>query len=333
MEEKRDSFYDCVKGIAILLVVLGHTIQCFDGVNNPLYLGIYLFHMPLFAFLSGLFFVRSYERHTPWDLIRRRFVQLMVPCLSWGAISMALSIAGKILHHKPMDFLYFLNVLFSGLWYLSAIFRLILIGIVVHTLVRRCLGGGYIIGWLFAFVALYLTPYFKMGNIAALEFLCPFFALGVLTRNIPYGRMRGWVALVAAAVYLSAYHFYSFDVSLYKMAYVTTVAGHLQGTLIRLAGGISGSVLVLYLVQWLGRFGARKLGWLATLGTLTLPIYVVHQWFFRFNAVLHIQTSNLVVFLFGTAVVALLSLGAYKLITKSRILAFFLFGMIRRPQP
>ncbi len=327
-DEKRDSFYDCVKGFAILLVVLGHMIQSLDTCDNPLYLGVYLFHMPLFAFLSGLFFVRSYERYTPFALIKRRFVQLMVPCLSWGSLSLVVVIAGKILKHKPMDFVFFFQVLYSSLWYLSTIFGLILIGIVVHSLVRRYLGGGgYIIGWSLAFAVLYFMPYFKGGNIQHLEFLCPFFALGVLTRHFSYARLKGWVALCAAAVYLVAYHFFSFDVSLYKMSSALSAAEHLYGTLIRLAGGVSGSLLAMYLIQVLMRFGKAHLAWLATLGTLTLPIYAMHQWFFKLNKVFSIASSNLFVLLLGTAVVTSLTLVAYKLLAKNRYLGFFLFGI------
>ena len=49
--KKRDLTIDIAKGICIFLVVLGH---CHDAGFIRHY--IYLFHMPLFFFLSGMFF-------------------------------------------------------------------------------------------------------------------------------------------------------------------------------------------------------------------------------------------------------------------------------------
>ena len=52
----RLSYVDVLKGYAILLVILGHSIQNtvldFDG--NIVFRVIYSFHMPLFMILSGI---------------------------------------------------------------------------------------------------------------------------------------------------------------------------------------------------------------------------------------------------------------------------------------
>ena len=58
MEQKRIEKWDNARGLLIFLVVLGHVIE--PGVNskgylNWLFLFIYLFHMPAFFFLSGMF--------------------------------------------------------------------------------------------------------------------------------------------------------------------------------------------------------------------------------------------------------------------------------------
>ncbi len=51
----RDERYDIAKGVAIILVVVGHSIQFhlseFD--DNPVFRAIYSFHMPLFMAVSG----------------------------------------------------------------------------------------------------------------------------------------------------------------------------------------------------------------------------------------------------------------------------------------
>lgn len=48
--KKRDSVIDIAKGIGIFLVVFGHVPLPMDLITP-----IYLFHMPLFFFLSGMF--------------------------------------------------------------------------------------------------------------------------------------------------------------------------------------------------------------------------------------------------------------------------------------
>ena len=57
--KQRDAYFDNVKGILILLVVIGHLIEPFylkSKFVESLYTFIYTFHMPAFIFLSGLFF-------------------------------------------------------------------------------------------------------------------------------------------------------------------------------------------------------------------------------------------------------------------------------------
>lgn len=58
MNKIRDSYWDSLKFYLILLVVLGHTLEIVvtDGsFSRALYNSIYLFHMPLFIFVSGRF--------------------------------------------------------------------------------------------------------------------------------------------------------------------------------------------------------------------------------------------------------------------------------------
>ncbi len=72
--QKRVQYIDIAKGIGILLVVLAHNDM---KVYHPmLYRFIYAFHMPLFFFLSGIFFnpERSFK-----ETFKRRFNGLIKP--------------------------------------------------------------------------------------------------------------------------------------------------------------------------------------------------------------------------------------------------------------
>lgn len=64
MQSNRSVFWDIVKGVAILLVVIGHQIQGSCGntevfAEDPIFKFIYGFHMPLFMLISGYFFFYS----------------------------------------------------------------------------------------------------------------------------------------------------------------------------------------------------------------------------------------------------------------------------------
>ena len=93
---QRDAVLDMAKGMAILLVVLGHTLQGltsqFDDL--PAFRVIYSFHMPLFAFLAGAaatHWLRVIEAPGPLaaraglavSRIRRAAVHLLLPFAAW----------------------------------------------------------------------------------------------------------------------------------------------------------------------------------------------------------------------------------------------------------
>ena len=88
----RLSDLDRAKGLAILLVVFGHLVARRSpadvGWYDPLRIAVYLFHMPLFMYLSGYVTFLSGAAHTPpagWaHLARRRAVRLLGPFLAFG---------------------------------------------------------------------------------------------------------------------------------------------------------------------------------------------------------------------------------------------------------
>lgn len=89
---KRIEYVDIAKGIAIMLVVMGHVLQ-FDmaGANrNVVFSFIYSFHMPLFMSLSGYVVGIGYpqKKRGYRETLIRRFNQLAVPYFVWGLIIM-----------------------------------------------------------------------------------------------------------------------------------------------------------------------------------------------------------------------------------------------------
>ena len=63
MEKERDYFFDNLKAVLIFLVVLGHFLLPIHGKSVLVIIKrlIYVFHMPLFVFVSGYFSKKIYK--------------------------------------------------------------------------------------------------------------------------------------------------------------------------------------------------------------------------------------------------------------------------------
>ena len=99
-------YLDTLKGVAILLMVMGHVIpwtmgnpgflqeplHCLYGnqlASSIVYKIIYSFHMPLLFFVSGFLFYKPYELHnTNWLLksCKKRVYRILIPYLVSGSL-------------------------------------------------------------------------------------------------------------------------------------------------------------------------------------------------------------------------------------------------------
>lgn len=75
---RKDVSMSVVKGVAIILMVLGHA-EAPSFVTNF----IYLFHMPVFFMAAGYFFAERYLDQ-PWQFVVRRVKGLYVPFVKWS---------------------------------------------------------------------------------------------------------------------------------------------------------------------------------------------------------------------------------------------------------
>ena len=91
---RRDAWVDYAKAIGIVLVVYGHVARgVFNAgipIDGPLYRlvdsVVYSFHMPLFFFLSGLFFFHSLQRRGPLALTANKIDTILYPYILWSLI-------------------------------------------------------------------------------------------------------------------------------------------------------------------------------------------------------------------------------------------------------
>ena len=124
----RDQFVDIMRGIAMLLVVLGHTMTgcTTDSQKSFLFNIIWSLQMPLFFLISG--FVTKYSRPISdgkglWKYVKRRTVAYMLPWAVWSFL-----VRGIIFGEDG-----FLNVkhllwnMDSGYWFLATIWTISMI--------------------------------------------------------------------------------------------------------------------------------------------------------------------------------------------------------------
>ena len=133
LPNKRDKLLDFYKGMAIILVVVGHTFQQYNLPNFDESLGfriIYSFHMPLFIFLSGAATATWLENinldanlyNSIKGILSRVYksaIRLLLPFAAWGMIRFYMrDISGDVYTYIISTFL---NPDIS-LWFLICIF-------------------------------------------------------------------------------------------------------------------------------------------------------------------------------------------------------------------
>jgi fucose 4-O-acetylase-like acetyltransferase len=134
LQEKRWTWVDYLRGIAIILVVYRHMLlgmEHGDLFIPPAILtadiGFFSFCMPLFFILSGVFISGSIRRRSVKELIYNRFETLLYPYFIWAFLQVSIQIllsrytnTGRTIH----DYIYILYHphLLDQFWYLPALF-------------------------------------------------------------------------------------------------------------------------------------------------------------------------------------------------------------------
>lgn len=162
MQKTRIKYIDMLKALAIILVILGHMSYTPSRVK----LLLYIFHIPLFFFLSGLVF--SIEKYsTFWSFFKRKVKTIVIP---FFLLNISVFAVKSILLQPDMilkiDIVYFIKALvladrmhiYYQLWFLNALF---VAEIISYLIVKYCKAWYQ---WLMVVVGLLLSIY--AGKIA-----------------------------------------------------------------------------------------------------------------------------------------------------------------------
>lgn len=108
MQNKRIEYIDIAKGIGILIVLVDHIIGLYGKTGFPGEMGMNMFKLPLFFFISGMFFPSDLELNT---FLSKKYKKLLLPFSFFFLISICIipfllskGIGLKLFHYYGISF-------------------------------------------------------------------------------------------------------------------------------------------------------------------------------------------------------------------------------------
>jgi fucose 4-O-acetylase-like acetyltransferase len=197
MENQRSTEMDILKALAIIAVVVGHS-------SSPLRPYIYLYHMPLFFFISGYLY-KDESTNKPVNFVRKKIKSLYIPFLSFSFVFISLHNIFYSLHlysdhvgyNTQYVNLYFISdftsayysvlqfkpseMLLGALWFVPALFYTNILFLIVN-LVNKNLKTNSETNRL-----LIVTIVFIVGNLVPINFpLCPYLNISMVSLSVFY---------------------------------------------------------------------------------------------------------------------------------------------------
>lgn len=223
-----------------------------------------------------------------------------------------------ILNKLPSLDLFVKNILFAN-WFLSVLFILSVIVAVVEKF-----GGHYkSILYFVSTVIIYLLP--NIWYTAYCKWLMPYFLLAIVLSRFDWHNTNWQLTVVAAYVFGVSWHLFSDNPALLKVG--TNIGSWVFHTdvITRTLAGIAGCIVTIYLCKLLFKLKATYES-ICYLGSISLPIYVIHVQICEVNDILHFATSNIMILMVVTIAMIAIPILTYRFCRRSRVLMLVLFG-------
>ena len=323
----RERKWDFLRGIAIFLVILGHTIQWMepDWKHNLLFIGIYSFHMPLFMFISGYFLRNNLHQIAFWKWQKQKTGQLLIPSLvnsllysALLLIPISLGVSTRIAQWDA-----------QALWYLNVLWLFLVFARIVACFPFRFLR---ILLWMGAYAFVFFWHYYPLSMYA--KFLLPFFLLGHLYRKLtqlPHS-LRLFLLATGSLLWCFVLPMWDFSHSIYMLPYAPSKLTNMLHYLLLYANGFGGICATLFLIEGsytrIERFVSLQPFVKTTVwvGTITLPIYVVQTHFFVIREVVEGFSQNHLLQVATALALIPFCWGVYRILCRIPFLRLLLFG-------
>lgn len=146
--EKRIYWVDYAKAVGIILVVYGHVMRGiynadieipkeFYDLTNSI---VYSFHMPLFFFLSGVFFYRSFLKRGGVKLINSKIDTIVYPYLIWSVVQGSVEVMLSNYTNGSVTYTEVFSLLWSPraqFWFLYALFIAFILATFVFSMISK----------------------------------------------------------------------------------------------------------------------------------------------------------------------------------------------------
>ena len=255
-------------------------------------------------------------------ILQKEIHTIGLSCLVMGGtLCYAARGGGKIIQHKEIDFAQSIIGIFYANWFLSVLFIFSILAAVIYRYARKCPN----FCWGVLILAFYAIP--SIWYIGNCKWLLPFFVIAIQFSYYDWSDVK--LSLLTPSVYVFAVCYIMFvkDHSLVSVKdFECTLPYHLN-IIVRTLAGTAGSVLAICMAKIVYRCGCNKLcKYIEKLGSMSLPIYVVHTQICDLNQVIDFRFGSIFIVFFIAVLLILISICFYNICSCCSHLKLFLFG-------
>lgn len=334
MTRHRFIWADSLKGWLMLLVVIGHAIQCVlgDACNgNHEWNLIYSFHMPAFMAVSGwLAFKPTIQSVEFTTLFARRFRQLMVPYFAWSII--------QYLRRGDYSTDYFLKIILhpdNFFWFLYVLFFIFTIFTGAQFVARKLKLDEYavIIPLCVVLMGIMVCFEFRLLGFQFIAYYFLFYILGYAIHRTPFLQINSPFLLIILSVIWGCL---AWSWSMHNLPSWFPDLPHVPFTLVQYAyRTLTAAIAIAVLMGTAPKLMNSSQGVnmiISHLGKVSLGLYVVHLTFLGYivDAIVNMYPSitNFVLISLSSILVVILSCVIINLLQKNRYTESVLLGKI-----
>lgn len=274
---KRLIWVDALRGLLILLVVIGHSLQFGDYENRICWNIIYSFHMAAFFVVSGYV---NYKESYQLLSLKKKVTQLLLPFVVWTVLTILL---------QGWDWHCLLNVILRpdrSYWFLYVLFVIVSIFTIVKsinsTLTLKCkkcsvdISDVLLAFVILALVGIMVISEFRWLGFQFISYYFGFYVLGSWLRkyNIHF---TDTYLVVFCVCWLALSLFWRMHEIPKPLSGITFLPGSLLNYAYRYLTALVGSIFFLALAKRFFNNSANKIiQVLSYLGKVSLGLYVIH---------------------------------------------------------
>lgn len=276
----RLGWVDLARGVAIILVVYRHSLVGLNrsGLLVPAFLYniqeyVYNFRMPVFFALSGIFLAKAVTKYPATTLFWKKVNTLLYPYILWTIIIISIQIVFSQYTNSertPHDYLYIITQPrnLDHMWYLFALFNTSVLFIAMYQWLRSQIVIHYLIAFALHLLSYCVRDYSVFSDLFYhYIFLVVGYNLSATALNMQvswhfFKKNVGWLILLTALFIFC------------QWSWEQLVPGSFALQPVLLGIILVACVFFYFFCRLLNL--TKMFNWLITIGTNSLPIYILH---------------------------------------------------------